>query len=74
MAPTDCFLLPNLKLLLRGTRNQSIEDIKENSRREVISIPIDASKKYFDDWIILWLKCIISEGAYFEGDTINLEK
>ena len=74
MAPTDFFLLPKLKLLLRGTRFQSIEDIKENSRRELKSIPKNAFKKCFDDWIIQWHKCIISGWAYFVGDKINLDE
>ena len=39
MAPADFFLFPKLKLLLRGTRFQSIEDIKENSWGELKSIP-----------------------------------
>ena len=63
MAPADFFLFPKLKLLLRGTRFQSIEDIKKNSRRELQSIPENAFKKCFDDWIIRWHKCIISRGA-----------
>lgn len=74
MAPADFFLFPKLKLPLRGTRFQSIEDIKENSRRELKSISENAFKKCFDDWIIRWHKCIISKGAYFEGDTINLNE
>ena len=68
MAPAHFFLFPKLKLPLRGTRFQSIEDIKENSRRELKSIPENAFKKCFDDWIIPWHKCIILGGAYFEGD------
>ena len=58
---------------LRGNRFQAIEDIKENSRRELKSIPKNAFKKRFDDWIIRWHECIISGGAYFEGDRINLD-
>jgi len=73
-APADFFLFPKLKLPLRGTRFQSIEDIKENSRRKLKSIPENAFKKCFDDWIIRWQKYIISEEAYFEGDTINLNE
>ena len=72
MAPAEFFLFPKLKLPLRGTRIQSMEDIKENSWRELKSIPENAFKKCFDDWIIRWHKCIISRGAYFEGNTINL--
>ena len=54
MAPADFFLFPKLKLPLRGTRFQSIEDIKENSRRELKSIPENAFRKCFDVWIIRW--------------------
>ena len=39
MAPADSFLFPKLKLPLWGTRFPSIEDIKENSRRELKLIP-----------------------------------
>ena len=74
MAPADIFLVPKLKLPHRGTRFQSIEDLKENSRRELKSIPENAFKKCFNDWIIRWQKCIILEGVYFEGDKINLDK
>ena len=52
MAPANVFLFAKLKLPLRGTRFQSIEDIKENSRQELKSIPENAFKKCFDDWII----------------------
>ena len=73
MALVDFFLFPKLKLPLQSTRFQSIEDIKKNLRRELKSIPENAFKKCFDDWIIRWHKCIISGGAYFEGDKINLD-
>ena len=74
MAPADFFLFLKLKLPLGGTLFQSIEDIKGNSRRELKSIPENAFKKCFDDWIIRWHKCIISGGAYFKGDKINLDR
>ena len=72
MAPANFFLFQKLKLPLRGTRFQSTEDIKKNSRRELESISKNAFKKCFDDWIIHWHKCIISGRAYFEVDKINL--
>ena len=74
MAPADFFLFPKLKLPLRGTRFQSIEDIKENSPRKLKSIPENAFKKCFDECIIRWHKCIITGGAYFEGDKMNLDE
>ena len=57
MAPADFFFFPKRKLSLRGTRFQSIENIKENSRRELKSIPENAFKKCFYDWIVRWHKC-----------------
>ena len=57
MAPANFFFFPKLKLPLRGTRFQSIEDIKENSQRELKSIPENAFKICFDDWTIRWHKC-----------------
>ena len=74
MAPADFFLFPKLKLPLRRTRFQSIGDIKEDSRRELKSIPENALKTCFDDWIIRWHNCIILGGAYFESDKINLDE
>ena len=74
MAPVDFFLFPKLKLPLRGTFFQSIKNIKENSRRELQSIPENAFEKCFDGWIIRWHKCIISRGVYVEGDKINLDE
>ena len=75
MGPADFFLFPKLKLPLWGSRFQSIEDIKENSRRNLKkSIPENAFKKCFYIWIICWHKCIISKEAYFKGDEINLDE
>ena len=74
MAPANVFLFPKLKLPLQGTHFLSIEDIEENSRLELKSIPENAFKKCFDDWIIRWHKCIISGGTYFEGDKTNFDE
>ena len=71
---SDFFLFPKFKLPFRGIRFQSIEDIKENSKRELKSIPENAFKKCFDDWTIRWHTCNISGGAYFEGGKINLDE
>ena len=49
MAPVDFFFFPKFKLPLGGTRFQSTEYIKENSRRELKSIPGNPFKICFDD-------------------------
>lgn len=73
LAPCDFFLFPKLKLPLRGTRFESIEAIKQNSARELKSIPESAYKKCFDNWKCRWHRCIGANGAYFEGDPINFD-
>ncbi|CAK9818879.1 hypothetical protein ANTQUA_LOCUS9953 [Anthophora quadrimaculata] len=73
MAPCDFFLFPKLKLPLRGRRFESIEAIKENSQKELKALPSSAFKKCFEEWEKRWRMCIASDGAYFEGDKINLE-
>ena len=72
--PMRLFLFPKLKLPLRGTRFDSIEAVKENSQRELKAIPDSAYKACFDDWKKRWHMCIASEGAYFEGDKINIDE
>jgi hypothetical protein len=60
MVPANFFLFPKFKLRLRDTRFQSVEDMKENSRRELNSILETAFKKCFAGWIIRWRKFIVS--------------
>nr|APL98288.1 putative DD34D transposase [Bactrocera tryoni] len=74
LAPCDFFLFPKLKLPLRGTRFQSIEEIKQNSLKELKAIPKSAYEKCFEDWKNRWHKCITSGGDYFEGDKINIDE
>lgn len=71
MAPVDFFLFPKLKSPLRSTRFDSLDDIKDITRKVLDSIPEKAFRKCFDDWISRWHNCIISGGAYFTGDTLN---
>ena len=74
MAPADFFLLPKFKLPLRGTRFQSIEDIKENSRRELKWIPKNALKNVLMIGLFVGISVLFKEGAYIEGDKINLDE
>lgn len=73
MATSDFFLFPKLKFSIRGTNFENIEDIKTNSQRELKTIREYIFKKFFDDWIVHWKKCVASEWAYFEVDIINLD-
>lgn len=68
MAPADFFLFPKLKLPLRGRRFDSILDIQENSRRELLAMSKSSFAGAFEGWKRRWHMCIASNGEYFEGD------
>ena len=74
LAPCDFWLCSKLKRPLRGHRFDSIEEIKTESLKALKAIPEIEFNKCFDDWKKRWHKCIISEGDYFEGDEIDLDK
>lgn len=74
LAPCDFFLFPKLKRPMKGRRFATIEEIKTASLEELKAIPKSAYEKCFDDWKNRWHKCIVSEGDYFEGDNINIDK
>ena len=74
LAPCDFFLFPKLKLPLRGTRFESIDDIKENATRELKAIPAAAYGRCMEDWIRRYHSCIANNGEYFEGDKINFDE
>ena len=57
-----------------GKRFPTIGEIKEKSKQELLAIPKSVFQKCFEDWKKRWHKCIISEGGYFEGDKIVVDK
>ena len=68
MAPCDFWLFPKLKMLLKGTRFESREDIMRNATALLNMIPQEAFQKCFQQWQDRWKKCVLYQGDYFEGD------
>jgi hypothetical protein len=68
MAPCDFWLFRKLKMPLKGTRFESRKHIMRNSTARLITIPIDAFQKCFQQWRKRWEKCVHYQGDYFEGD------
>jgi len=69
LAQADFFLFPKLKTILKGRRFQTIEEIQENSIRELRAITESAFQEAFQQWKKRWERCIASRGDYFEGDS-----
>ena len=60
---------------MKGMRFATIEEeIKEKSKQELLAIQKNVFQKSFEDWKKRWHKFIISEGGFFEGDKIVIDK
>jgi hypothetical protein len=68
MAPCDFWLFPKLKMLPKGPRFESREDIMKNTTAQLVAIPKEDFQKCFRQWKDRWVKCVESQGDYFEGD------
>jgi len=71
LAPADVFLFPKLKSSLKGRRFQTVEEIEENSIRDLRAIPQNTFLDALQNWKKRWERCIKSGGEYFEGDKFD---
>ena len=67
VAPADFFLFPKWKSSLKGRRFQTVEEIEENSIRDLGAVP----QNTFQKWKKRWERCIKSGWEYFDGDKID---
>ena len=74
LASADLFLFPKLKTPMKGKHFATIEKIKVKSKQVLLAIPKSMFQKCFADWKKRWHKCVTSEGCYFEGDKIVIDK
>jgi hypothetical protein len=65
--PCGLFLFPNLKYTLKDPRFQTIEELEENSVRDLRAIPQNTFQDAFQNWEKR-KRCIDSGGEYLEGD------
>ena len=68
LAPCDFFLLPKLKLQMKGRRFDTIEEIQEESQWVLDTIPKRDFQGCFQAWQKCWDHCIHAKGEYFAGD------
>ena len=71
LAPADFFLFPKLKFSLKGRRFQSVEEIDENSIRDLRAIRQNTLQDAFQNWKKRCERCIKSGGEYFQGDKFD---
>jgi len=68
LVPCDFFLLPKLKLRVKGRRFDTTEEIQEESQRVLDTIPGRDFQGCFQAWQKRWDRCIRAKGEYFESD------
>jgi len=66
MAPSDFFLFPLLKSVLKGRRFETTEEIKEESLRVLKRITSDQFSSCFLNWAKRMKRCVDAQGEYFE--------
>ena len=62
MAPCDCFLFLEVKMLLKGNRFQDMDEIKGKVMTQLLAVPNTQCPKSFGQWKDSWNKCVVSEG------------
>ena len=67
LAPAEFFLFPKLNSSIKGRRFQTVEEIEENSVRDLCAIPQNTCQDAFQNWIKRRERCVKSGGEYFEG-------
>ena len=68
LAPTDFFLFPKIKEILKGRQFDDTDDIRSNTTAALKAIPQNQFQNCFDGWIRRCHRCIASQGKYFEED------
>ncbi len=71
LAPCDFWAFPTLKGHLRGRRFQNLDNLKEEARHVLRSIPAEEYQSAIYDMAVRWSKCVQAEGEYFEGQNIS---
>jgi len=70
-APCDFFLFPQLKKTMNGHRFDYVEEIQDNTTRQLRAITKSDYQRWFRRWKECWNKCIQAQGHNFKGDNTN---
>jgi histone-lysine N-methyltransferase SETMAR len=68
LAPSDFFLFPKIKEILKGRPLDDMDDIRCNTTEALKAIPQNQLQNCFEGWTRRWHRYIASQGEYFEGD------
>lgn len=67
LAPADFFLFPRMKMQLKGRRFGTVDEIQFASQTVLDTLTPEDFQGAFQEWQKRWIRCIDSQGEYFEG-------
>jgi hypothetical protein len=73
LAPSDFFLFPKIKEILKGRHFDDTDDIRSNTTAALKAIPQNQFQNGFKGSARLWHRCIASQGEYFEGNHSDIQ-
>jgi len=68
LAPSDFFLFPEIKEILKGKHFDDIDDIRSNTMAALKAIPQNHFQNCFEGWTRRWHQCTAPQGECFESD------
>ena len=68
LAPCDFYLFPKIKSVLKETRFQSVDAVKEKTTELLRQLTQDDLRHTFDQWKTRMDRCVRAEGEYIEGE------
>jgi len=68
LAPSDFFLFPKIKEILKGRLFDDVDDIWSNTTAALKTIPQNQFQNCSEGLNRRWHRCIAFQGEYFEGD------
>ncbi len=73
MAPCDFGFFPKLKSQLRGRRFPNVKALQEEVHKILLSWEPSVFSDILHDMVARWQKCCAANGAYFEGDSVQID-
>ena len=74
LAPSDFFLFPKIKEILKGRHFDDNDDIRINTAAGLNAIPQNQLQNCFEGWTRRWHRCVASLREYFEGNHGGIQK
>jgi hypothetical protein len=67
-------LFPKLKSRVRGCHFQTLDNIQKAVTNAIKTVTEADFWSCYEVWKFFWAKCVVSEGCYFEGDSVDLDE